>query len=75
MIIDDELREEAAVYCKAMALWWKAEDLNAIHPADVETRTLVRELARVAMMRNYSIEGIVKAWSDAEAMLRTGWTP
>jgi hypothetical protein len=77
MKISSRLREEAAVYCSAMACWWYG--WTSVCPSDsgyFDDATV--RLANHVYVRHVHIEKLRSypfAWAEAEALLRTGWSP
>jgi len=79
--IAPSLREAAAVYCSMMACWWADPATNP----DPEPSFAVAELVdsvladvsilRLEMVGEAYIMGNILEMAEAEALLRTGWTP
>ena len=81
--ISPRLREEAAVYCSAMACWWTGNfppASNCANPRDCGATQKSITLAYQALRSDlpdliYWNQQHAEAWAEAEAMLRTGWEP
>jgi hypothetical protein len=88
MKIPSCLREEAAVYCSAMAAWWVSSP-HAVHPLLCIEKCESYWLAYKAFAKadeafdDALTEGVLvnlrdataESWAEAEALLRTGWEP
>jgi hypothetical protein len=89
MKISKRLREQAADLCAQMASWWAVrnvgESWGASPVLQEERASKARRLAEsMQSMTTFtvspdSVSGdyarYVVEWAEAEAMLRTGWTP
>lgn len=81
--ISKRVREQAAIYCSAMASWWAAQrpnehftkaskDVSQIaHAAHKATGIWPKPRSKKAEANRVHSE----AWTKAEALLRTGWAP
>lgn len=80
--ISPRLREEAAVYCSAMACWWmdpaEPDDSSCPWPPsrDVEmlTMDLIEEIEG-SSFTPWTEDEQATLYAEAEALLRTGWEP
>lgn len=79
MKISEKTREEAAVFCSAMACWWAGRwPHTGINPDKIcdDTFGPARSLAAAAVGHScLSENGLVEGWAEAEALIRTGWSP
>ena len=75
MKISEKLRDEAATYCSAVACWMTQYDAPNDPACDgyfskesVKLGDLAREYVAVGFWAEHG-------WGEAEALLRTGWSP
>lgn len=83
--ISARLREEAAVACAQTATWWTGERAwdASVDKCPEPTGRLAYAAMREASPRPVSLARTTEAWNrawaerwaEAEALLRTGWSP
>jgi len=83
MKITPKQRESAAIQCNQMACWW-ANDLFAASPSSyasekvsyiVRCAGLAVEYIPATISTSAHYQEMIEAWLEAEALLRSGWTP
>lgn len=76
--ISPRLREQASVVCAQMATWWGSQ-CYSLHPrTGYDDPDYPWKLAHDAFSTGPVAArdiAYVERWAEAEAMLRTGWTP
>lgn len=74
--ISPRVREQAAIYCSAIASWLNSTGssddpgLDAQWPVDI---VALDDSARLGLDERHGYGA--EAWAEAEALLRTGWEP
>ena len=79
--ISPRVREQAAIYCSAMACWYMG-NRRSLFPFDLHGKfnDIAYRVESSAFLRtqNVYVDTIVNRailWAEAEALLRTGWEP
>jgi len=75
--ISPRLREEAAVYCSAMACWYMDPVICEDPEPSAEVDAIVSQLMAIVESHpsDWTDETCATMYAEAEAMLRTGWEP